>query len=49
MKNFYVFEESHETIIQNIKILKRPLYRKAVKEAETVLNIPPEHSVLSKI
>lgn len=47
-KNFFSFEESHETIIENLKFYKKPLYRKAVMEAESVLNVPPELSIFTR-
>lgn len=48
LKHFFVFEESHEVINRNIKRLKKPLYKKAVMEAEVLLKVPPEHSIFNQ-
>lgn len=47
--NFYKFEESHDIMIANLKTKKTPLYKKAILEAEYMLNIPPKMSLTNKI
>lgn len=49
IKNFYKFQESSETILANLQGRKNPLYSKSVLEAEKVLGIPFEHSILNRI
>lgn len=47
--NFFKFECSHDLILSNLRALKSPLYRKAVCEAESLLGIPPDQSILNRI
>lgn len=49
LRNFFKFEESTEVMIANLKSKKRPLYKKAVHEAEVELKIPAEISILTRI
>lgn len=49
IKNCFSFEESFDTIIFNLRNLKRNLYEKAVKEAEMVLGISPQNSILKQV
>lgn len=47
MKNCLDFSESSEIMKSNLRRLKNTLYKKAVQEAEAVLGISHEHSVLN--
>lgn len=47
--NIYKFEESHDLILANLKMKKTPQYSKAVREAESVLGIPFEKSIMNQI
>lgn len=44
----YSFKDSHKLILTTLKRLKNPSFVKAVKEAETVLQIPAEKSIFIK-
>lgn len=46
--NFYSFEKSHRTIIENIRPKKTGLYERAVLEAEYALGIPREMSIIAR-
>lgn len=47
--NLYKFEESADVILANLRGRKTPLYGKAVMEAEAVLEIPLELSLMNRI
>lgn len=47
--NFFKFEDSHEIILYNLRNRKTALYRKSVREAEIVLGIPEQFSILNQI
>lgn len=52
IKNFFIFEKSHDTIVNNIRSKKgysRELYCKSVREAEDLLGVPREISILNQI
>lgn len=49
LKNCYKFEDSSEIILNNLVLKKTPLYAKAIKEAEAVLNIPCERSIFNQL
>lgn len=49
ISNFYEFKEAHELIIANLRTRKSALYSKAVKEAEIMLGIPVQNSILNQI
>lgn len=49
IEHFYIFEESTDTILSNLRKYKRPLYKKSVKEAENALGIPADKSILNLI
>lgn len=48
LKNVFKFEDSHETILNNLRMKKTPLYAKSVQEAEKMLGVPPEKPILNQ-
>lgn len=49
IEHFYLFEESVDTILGNLRKYKRPLYTKSVREAEHALGIPADKSIFNRI
>lgn len=47
--NCYKFSESSEKIVEILRTRKNPLYGKSVKEAEAVLGIPFEQSIVNRV
>lgn len=47
--NFYKFADCSDMILTHLKGRKNPLYSKSVKEAEDVVGIPVELSILNRI
>lgn len=47
--NICKFDDSAEQIICNLRNIKSPLYRKAVREAEIFLGVPESQSILNRI
>lgn len=45
----YEFKDCHDLILSNLKKLKKPTYKKAIEEAELVMGIPREHSILNQV
>lgn len=49
LNNFFKFEDCHDIILNHIRTKKTPLYTKSVLEAERVLGIPTEKSLINQI
>lgn len=49
VKNVYRFDDSHGLIISHLCSKKKPLYSKAIKEAEVALGVASYDSLLNKI
>lgn len=48
-ENIFKFEDSMEIILFNLKNRQTAAYGKAIREAEILLGVPEQHSILNKI
>lgn len=49
LKHIFKFAESSEIILENLKGRKNPMYEKSIREAEAVLGITSENSIINQV
>lgn len=48
-KNIFNFGDGHDLMVSQLRARKSPLYKRVVEEAEGVLGVPQEFSILNRI
>lgn len=49
MKNTFSLTKNYDLVLNNLRGRKNPLYAKAIKEMEAILDIPADESLFSKL